>query len=70
MNYFILLYFHIQNNSTTPLRMAIYKGHTEIESLLKDCGEDLSIDTKVIYMHVCVCVYRSNFYVLLYMMSL
>ena len=68
MNYFILLYFHIQNNSTTPLRMAIYKGHTEIESLLKDCGGDLSIDTKVIYMNVCV--YRSNFYVLLYMMSL
>ena len=69
MNYFILnvFIFSIQDN-TKPLDMARYGHHTETASLLKECGGDPSIDTKVIYMRLYI--YKSDYYVLLYMLSL
>ena len=47
------------------------EGHTETASLLKECGGDLSIDTKVIYIYIYIYIYIGVIlYVLLYMMSL
>ena len=51
MNYFICLYFHIQKK-ISPLQKAVYRNHTETASLLKECGGDLNIDTKVKYSRV------------------
>ena len=36
----------------TPLDIAMFGDHTETASLLKKCGGDLSIDTKVIYIYI------------------
>ena len=43
------LYFHIQKK-VSPLQKAVYRNHIETASLLKECGGDPSIDTKVIYV--------------------
>ena len=50
MNYFILFVsFYIQEKRT-PLDNAMHNNYTETASLLKECGGDPSIDTKVLYI--------------------
>ena len=71
MNYFICLYFHIQKK-ISPLQKAVYRNHTETASLLKECGGDLSIDTKVKFSRVnhktTMLLYICNIYIYIYIL--